>query len=379
MKGSVRPRNKNLTSWELRIDLGKDPRGRRLRKFVTIRGKKSDAQRHLRELLTSLDHGGPVNTDKITVAEWFDRWISEHVAPNRRQRTFERYRDIARKHIKPHIGHVQLTRLTPSDIKALETTWADQGMSANGVEYAHRILSAALKAAVKMELLYRNPAQVVDPPRVVKPGVQPPTMATVNIVLEASETRGDALYAALRLIAYSGIRRGECLGLHWQHVDFVRQEITIVSSLVRSAEKGLILEPPKSKASRRVIDLDDGTMEALRQHKVRQVEHRLVLAQTYHDSDLVFPNEFGKVLNPMAFTRALNRAGRRVGAQPIKLHDLRHFHASVLLQNGQNPVLVSKRLGHSTVSMTLDIYGHLLPGWQREAAEVFAKAMRQGS
>ena len=376
MKGSIRRRSKN--SWELTLDLGRDAQGRRQRKFVAVKGSKSDAARHLRELLGSLDRGLPVNTVKITMAEWLDRWLSEHVAPNRRQRTTERYRDVTRKHIKPHIGHVQLTRLTPSDIKALETTWADQGMSANGVQYVHRILSAALKVAVKMELLYRNPAQVVDPPRVVKSEVQPPTMATVNNVLGDSETHEDALYPALRLIAYSGMRRGECLGLHWQHVDSIRQEITIVSSLVRSAEKGLILEPPKSKASRRVIDLDDGTMEVLRLHRVRQMEHRLVLARSYADNDLVFPDEFGKFLNPMALTRTLNHAGRRVGAQHIKLHDLRHFHASVLLQSGQNPVLVSKRLGHSTVSMTLDIYGHLLPGWQREAAEVFAKAMSQG-
>ena len=92
----------------------------------------------------------------------------------------------------------------------------------------------------------------------------------------------------------------------------------------------------------------------------------------------MFPSEFGRVVNPMALTRALDRTGRRVQAGHVKLHDLRHFHISVLLQNGQNPVLVSKRLGHSTVSMTLDIYGHLMPGWQKEAAEVFAKAMEQG-
>ena len=109
------------------------------------------------------------------------------------------------------------------------------------------------------------------------------------------------------------------------------------------------------------------------------MEHRIKLGQTYEDIDLVFPNEFGKYLNPMIFTRALDGAARRATVKHIKLHDLRHFHASVLLQSGQNPVLVSKRLGHSTVSMTLDIYGHLLPGWQREAAEVFTKTMNQGN
>ena len=141
----------------------------------------------------------------------------------------------------------------------------------------------------------------------------------------------------------------------------------------------MILEPPKSRASRRVIDLDSGTMEILRNHKVRQMEHRLLLGKNYEDHDLVFPGEFGRLLNPMALTKTLEHAGKRVGANGIRLHDLRHFHASLLLQSGQSPVLVSKRLGHSTVSMTLDIYGHLMPGWQKEAAEVFAKAMSQGS
>ena len=108
------------------------------------------------------------------------------------------------------------------------------------------------------------------------------------------------------------------------------------------------------------------------------MEDRLVLGKAYEDNDLVFPDEFGKPLNPMAFTRALDRAANRVGVDKVKLHDLRHFHASLLLQSGQNPVLVSKRLGHAAVSMTLDIYGHLMPGWQREAAEVFAKVMEQG-
>ena len=120
-------------------------------------------------------------------------------------------------------------------------------------------------------------------------------------------------------------------------------------------------------------------MEVLRDHKVRQMEQRLALGPAYEDNDLVFPNEFGKPLNPMALTRTLNRAANRIGVDRIKLHDLRHFHASLLLQSGQNSVLVSKRLGHSTFSMTLDVYGHLMPGWQREAAEVFAKAMERGN
>ena len=230
-----------------------------------------------------------------------------------------------------------------------------------------------------MELIFCNPTQLVTLPGTKEPEVQPPSVSNVNSILADSIEHDDELCPATRLIAYSAIRRGECLGLHWQQVDFNRQEISIISSLVRSAEYGLIFEPPKSTASRRVINLDDGTMEVLRAHKVRQMEHRLTMAQSYEDNDLVFPNEFGQPLNPMKLTRALDRAGKRVTADHVKLHDLRHFHASVLLQSVQSPVLVSKRLGQSSVSMTLDIYAHLMPGWQREAAEVFAKAMNQGS
>jgi integrase len=268
----------------------------------------------MRELLASLDKGLPINTGKITISDWLDKWIDEHVAPKRRQETVERYRDICRKHIKPHLGHVQMTRLTPTDIKALEATWASQGMSPIGILYAHRVLSAALKAAVKMELLYRNPAQVVDPPSPEKREVRPPDVSAVNRILNESEQHADQLHPALRLVAYTGIRRGECLGLHWNEVDLNRPEITITESLVRSAELGLILEPPKSRSGRRVINLDDGTAQILREHKVRQMEHRLVLGSTYVDNDLVFPDEFGAPLNPMALTRALQRAARQADA-----------------------------------------------------------------
>ena len=118
MNGSVRRRSKN--SWELTLDLGKDADGKRQRRFVNVKGKRTDADRKLRELMASLDKGLPINTKKITVSEWLDRWIAEHIASTKRQRTIERYSDVARKHIAPHIGHMQLTNVTPSDVKALE-------------------------------------------------------------------------------------------------------------------------------------------------------------------------------------------------------------------------------------------------------------------
>ena len=162
MRGSIRRRGKN--SWELNVDLGRDAQGKRLRKFVSVKGRKTDAERRLRELLASLDKGLPINYERVTVSEWMDRWLTQHVTPSKRQKTIERYRDVARKHISPYIGQIQLTRLTPTDIKTLEAEWSLRGMSPTTVAYNHGILSVALKYGVKMEVIYRNPAQVVDPP-----------------------------------------------------------------------------------------------------------------------------------------------------------------------------------------------------------------------
>ena len=376
MNGSIRRRTKG--SWELTIDLGRDEHGKRLRKFVNVKGKKADAEKKLRELLSAYDRGIPISIEKITVVQWLDRWFNEHVLPHTRQRTQERYRGIIRMHLVPNIGNLPRNKLGPAHIKALEAKLLDDGMAAKGVELVHGVVSGALKYAVDMEVLERNAAQSVTSPKVKRREVEPPTVEKVSKVLELAKSEDHPLFPAIRLIAYTAIRRGECLGLCWNYVDLDAGTITIVQSLVRSIDKGLILEPPKRDSSRRVIDIDKGTVGVLRQHRVKQMEHRLVLGKSYQDNDFVFPDEFGNRKDPMALTRGIQSLSKRAGVATIKPHDLRHFHASVLLQSGQSPVIVSKRLGHSSVSMTLDIYSHLLPGWQKEAADAFAKAMEQG-
>lgn len=376
MRGHIRKRGKN--SWEITINLGRDADGKRLRKFASVKGKKADAEKKLNELLSAYDRGMPISTEKVTVAQWLDRWFDEHVLPNTRQRTQERYRGIIRMHLVPNIGNLQLNKLGPAHIKALEAKLLVDGMAPKGVELVHGVISGALSHAVKMEVLYRNAAQSVTPPKVERKEVAPPSVEKVSKVLELAQSEDHPFFPAIRLIAYTAIRRGECLGLCWNYVDLEAGTITIVQSLVRSIDKGLILEPPKRDASRRVIDLDEGTVQILRRHHLKQIEHQLAFGKSYQDNDFVFPDELGNRKNPMALNRAIKSLSKQAGLATIKPHDLRHFHASVLLQSGQSPVIVSKRLGHSSVSMTLDIYSHLLPGWQKEAADAFAKAMEQG-
>jgi len=376
MNGSIRSRGNG--TWELTIDLGRDPSGKRRRKFTNVKGTKAQAQQKLRGLLSLTDKGIPVNTQKITFDQWLAKWMTDHVVPNTRQKTIERYKGLIQKHIAPYLGHVELTKLTPSDIQGLEAKLLAKGMAPKGVEMVHNVISGAYKFAMRMEAVWRNPAKSVTPPKIIRKEVEPPEIAKVKQILKLAEEEVHPLFACLHLIAYSGIRRGEALGLRHQDLNLEAGTISIVQSVGRSLEKGIIIEPTKTTTGRRPIDLDDGTVDVLRSHIGNQLLRRMELEGAYQDNGLLFPGALGEPLNPMAVTRALQSFAKRLGLGRAKVHDLRHFHASVMLQNGASLLLVSRRLGHASVSTTGDVYGHLLPGAQKEAANAFAKAMEEG-
>jgi integrase len=177
MNGSIRKRGER--SWELTIDLGRDEKGKRLRKFVfvNVKGTKKLAQEKLRELLSSLDKGIPVQSNKILLRDWLERWLAEYVTPNCRQRTYERYEIAIKKHIIPTLGHIELTKLSPKDIQAFETKLSSQGLKPATITLTHTTLFGALKYALKMELVWRNVAQAVTPPKIVRKEVEPPEIA----------------------------------------------------------------------------------------------------------------------------------------------------------------------------------------------------------
>ena len=278
----------------------------------------------------------------------------------------------------PYIGHVKLTKLIPIDVATLEAKLLDNGMAPKGVEMVHNVISGAYKYAVSMEVAWRNPVKSVTPPKVIRKEVEPPEIAKVRGILSLAEAEEHPLFACFHLIAYTGLRRGEAIGLRHQDLNLEAGVISIVQTVGRSLHKGVIIEPTKTTYSRRSVDLDGDTVAVLRAHIGKQMLHRMELEGAYEDHGLVFPDGLGKPMNPMTVTRAFQSFAKRLGLQGAKVHDLRHFHASVMLQNGESLLLVSKRLGHASISTTGDVYGHLLPGWQKEAANAFAKAMRDG-
>ena len=377
MKGSIRQRTPG--SYELTIDLGRDALGKRRRKFVTIQGTKSTAQRELRRLLSTLDRGIDLPSERITVRQWLDRWLQDVIVPHRRQATAGRYRSIIALHIAPAIGHIELAKLGPAHVHAMEARLLSSGMSPQGVQLVHVVLSGAVKHALRMELIQRNPVSLVAPPPSARREIPPPDIGAVRRALDLARDEGHHLHAAIHLIAYTGLRRGEALGLSWPNVDLDSGHVSIEASLIRAGRQGLILQPPKTHSGRRIVDLDEGTANVLAEHRADQDRLKDAMRGAYLERGRVFANERGDWINPMQLTRAIKRLGSRVGHPQMTVRSLRHFHASVALQTGQNIVVVSKRLGHANVSITSDIYAHALPGWQRQTADAFAQAMQKGS
>ena len=370
MNGSIRKRG---NAWEIRFDGGYDADGKRVQKSITVKGTKAEAQRQLRGLLATHDKGIPINTSKLTVAEYLERWLRDYVIPNTRPRTSEGYKGIIRRYLLPALGHIQLAKLQPADLQGMEARLLDKGLSPRTVLHTHRVLFTALKHAVKWGLIWRNPAEAVNTPKAAPKEALIPNADGVTSILElAKET---PYHALLHFLAFTGCRRGEAVGLRWQDVDLDNSTASIVQTLHRVLGRGLVIQPPKSAKGRRAIALDAETLAVLRAHRTQQLEHRLRMGEAYQDQGLVFADPLGRPLDPNEATRTFRTLARRTGLEGVRLHDLRHFHASALLQAGTHPKIVQERLGHATISVTLDTYSHVLPGLQEQAATAFATIM----
>lgn len=349
----------------------------------------------LGDILAEVRRGAHVLPAKMTTGDWLDQWLDGlRLAPS----TVASYRKNVRLHLVPRLGRVPLKSLTGARIstayREMEASGradhrAGEGLSARTVRYCHTILKSALKQAVNDGLLAVNPADKAVPPSMSEakaPEMRPWTGPQLAAFLGwAGDTRQSDL-APWTLLAYTGMRRGEMLALTWRDLDLdgasvsVRRSVGVVN--VEGQGKRLMEGPTKGKRAR-MVDLDEGTVAMLRRWRLERAGISLQLAK---DDALVFGNLAGEHLHPERFSarfaEKLAQCDRALGeaAPPtIRLHDIRHVHATMLLQAGVPVKVVSERLGHATVMITLETYAHVMPGMQAEAAATFARLMSGGA
>lgn len=380
MKGHIRRRGDR--SWAIVIELDRDPlTGKRRQKWHTVTGTKRDAERRLTELLHQVNSGTYVEPTKFTVGAFLERWLQDYAQGAVRPTTLDSYRYLIERHIAPALGRIPLGALKPLDLQRfyaekLKSGRLDGrgGLSARSVQYIHGLLRESLGSAVKWELISRNPAEAVNPPRQDRREMQVLDIGDVQAFLEVA--RGTRFYALWMLDVTTGLRRGELLGLRWQDVDLEAGILTVRQTLVCLRGKILIQPRAKTQKSIRVVSLPEMTLAALRDHQTQQLDERTFFGPDYEDHGLVFCSPEGRPVDPNNLaSRHFKPLLRQAGLPNIRIQDLRHTHATLLLGAGVNLKLVSDRLGHTTTRMTADIYSHVLPRMRDEVAAAVDKIL----
>lgn len=343
---------------------------------------RQEVARKLAEAMRDRDKGLPQQSDeRLRLSTFLSEWLDGKRA-TLRPRTWTRYCELL-AHVQTALGSQKLTRITPrelqrfySDLQAEKPEGA--GLSPTTAHHVHSALRQALASAERQGLLARNPADLVDAPRMRQTEMHTLDLQQSRTLLEAA--RDDRLEGLYALALTTGMRQGELLALRWRDVDLDAHHLQVRGTLAWRTGQGFSIGQPKTKRSRRRIDLDAEAVAALRRHKARQAEERLAAGALWgsesHWPDLVFTSEIGGPLDARNLAqRSFNRLLKRADLPIIRFHDLRHTAATLMLLQGINAKIVSERLGHSSVGITLDRYSHVLPSMQRDAAQVIGKAL----
>jgi integrase len=367
MTGHIQRRG--ARSWRLKFDLGRDPvTGKRETRFHTVRGTKREAQAELTRLTAEAQHGNYVEATAETVGDFMMRWSRDWAAGNVSPKTLERYDQIIRNQVIARIGNRPLQKLRPVDLTELYGTLLRDGLAPRTVGHVHRLLHRALGHAVTWELVAKNVATVVRPPRVAVEEIEIIREDDLAAVLQ--RLRGQPLYPIAMLALATGMRRGELLALRWQDVDLDAGLVRVERSLEETDAAGLRFKAPKTKQGRRSITIPPSAVADLRAHWKEQQEGRLAIGAGKAPADaLVFPKFDFTARSPNVFSKEW-RAMMAEAKIVVGFHALRHTHASSLIAAGVDVLTVSRRLGHSKPSITLNVYGHLFKNTDDRAALV---------
>jgi|SRR5579872_553801 len=307
-----------------------------------------------------------------TVADLLDRWIEDHKWKVH-TRSLDRYRTIATKHLKPALGQIMLRDLRSRHVRGFYAQARDAGVSSGVVRYCHITLHAALKYAMQNDMLKHNVADSVEKPKQPKAEIRALTNDELARVLKAAE--GSDYRVPIYLAASCGLRRGEALGLKWSNVDFENARLVIRDSLDKTKGQ-LTFKEPKTNSSRRAVSIPATTMALLKAHRATQAKQRLAKGPAYRDNDLVVAEADGSPMDPDVLTKGFTKLARSLNIAGVHFHCLRHTAATTMLASGVHPKVVQECLGHSSIAITLDIYSHVAPTMQEDAARRMDRVLR---
>lgn len=380
--------------WLVRLFQGRDTETGK-RKYInkTIHGTKKEAQAYLNKALHEKDLGTFIEPSKQTLDSYLDQWEETAAKPRLRERTYNDYKLLLLRYVRPELGKKQLFLITPLEIQTLYSSMQQKGLSARTIRYTHAVLHSAFKQAQRWRIIALNPTEMVELPKNQRREMTALSSSEANKFLKAAE--GNDYYALFLLAITTGMRPGEYLGLKWSDINLDAGSISIQRSLVTQEHTTEIFSEPKTARSRRTISISSMVIKVLKEHREKLIQARWKylsdekkkqekkieageitepeeIRDRWTEFDLVFPDSEG---GPMDLANFVKRHFKEVvkraelTGKKLRLYDLRHSCATILLEAGENPKIVSERLGHASIVLTLDTYSHVLPDMQQKAAE----------
>ncbi len=344
---------------------------------VSIQGKrltytaktKHEVQAWLRKTLDEIDNGLSFESTKTTLTTFMKEWLIS-IEPALRYNTIKQYEQVTLQYILPVLGNQPIRDIKPEHIQRLYNNMVKKGYGLRTVQIVHSVLHRAFVHAVKLGLLARNPDDATTPPKPKRKEMRFLDENQAQQFLFVAKIQKDHYFSLYYLAIATGMRQGELLGLKWADLDWEKGELKVRRQLTKKKGGGFELTAPKTKAGIRLIKLGENTLEVLHEHRESQILQRQNVGELWQDQGLIFTSKIGTPMDRSNLRWFFKALLKDAGLPDIRFHDLRHTAASLMLNNGIPLIVVSRRLGHAQPSITLDVYGHLIPGKQQEAASL---------
>lgn len=369
----VSAKNKKGYTWSFTVQAGINPETGKRRGFDT----KKEAELAANNILAEIDDGTYIEEKDILFKDFITDYLNLIAKPSVKASTFNGYSNAVNKRLTPKFGMLKLKNLTPVLISRYYKELLDEGLTEEYIKYIHAILKSSSKTAVDWKYIKNNFMDNVKAPTIQKKDIKTWSIDECNHFLDVMRQQKDHIHMLNYLAIYTGMRRGELLGIKWGNIDFEGKRIFIEHSLYYIGGQGLVLQSPKKASGKRNISISDDVVEELKKYKIKKQEQLLQVGMKLSNDHFVISAFGGEPVNPNTIHKQFLYDIKRAGLKRIRFHDLRHTHATIMLEIGENPKVVSERLGHSNISMTLGKYSHVRPNMQQSSADHFAEALKK--